>query len=357
MWADLSGVALAWVAADNRGVHQDFRIADPHGGTPAAALPLPPTQPFAQDLYPAAHDDLHLLWLDAAAPGDQRLYSALITRSAEVKRGPVQVSNQPTWRYSAASGALGSLMIVASGGLAAEPALFAYFLDAAGRPRLAGEDPLVPDADWPALLAGSSGQLVLCWLRAADQAAWCAPFANGQIGTPRQVAPALRLVRGDRLTGFSAAADSSHLYLFWNLTRSGGAAETWYTASPSDLWDAAPPRRLGITVMNDGYETGFNTGGAQAAEPGDSWARWSAPLAWALDPLPVAAQIGETLGLIYFHNGRPTGYQTVVEAARLIDAPALAADRERFLYLAWAQPGEEAADLLLVTRKLLAFNP
>lgn len=356
LWAASDGAALAWVSADASGVHQDFRFLGANGAGPVVVLPLPPTQPFAQSLHPAANGKLHLLWLDIAAPGDPRLHSALLTSQGAVERGPVAHASQAVQRYAAAADGRGGLWLVTSEGLAAEPALVARYLDPTGRPRLSDGKRLAQDADWPALTA-SQGQQLLCWLRASDRAALCAAFHEGQIGEPYPAAPAIPMARGDRLTSFTATADANHLYLFWNITRLDGTAETWFSARALPLLTESSPTRLGIAVKSDPFETGFNAGLAQAAAAGSDWASWAAPLTWALDTLPVAVQVRDTLGVVYFQDGRVAGYQTAAAGIQLIGRLTLAADRDRFLYVAWSQPDEETAHLWLAVNKPLTLKP
>ena len=54
----------------------------------------------------------------------------------------------------------------------------------------------------------------------------------------------------------------------------------------------------------------------------------------------IAAQVNDALGIVYLHDGEFDGYQPVVTLMEpgLIGLPSLATDRNRHLYLAWAQP-------------------
>jgi hypothetical protein len=100
------------------------------------------------------------------------------------------------------------------------------------------------------------------------------------------------------------------------------------------------------------FETGFNTGPAQAASPGADWLRHASPLGGQFDALPLAAQTADGLALVYLRGGAAAGYQLIVPGAALIGPAALAADADRHLYLAWAQPAPAGpADLLLATTR------
>lgn len=346
LWASRASVTAVWIGADDRGVHHDSRILTASGLTDTLVLPLPPMHPYGQQLFPATDDNLHLLWLDANTEGETRLYTALISPGMAVLRGPTVVSNRRTLRYSAISNADGSLWVVFSGGMAAEPALFAAHVDNQGRPR---QDVVraAASADWPSF-AGSANGAMLFWRRPDDGQVFRALFHEGSISASLPVT-AVSLAPGERLESLNAAADRTHGYLFWNITRANGQAETGWA---SDVWhsDDWQVGRLGVDMESGTYSTGFNTGTASTADAGDMWGRWASPLAGSYNTLPVAAQVGTALGVIYFRSGRIVGYQTIAKNISLIGQPAIRTDRDLFLYLAWAQPADSgAANLNLTT--------
>lgn len=352
LWATSERVTAVWVGADTNGIYHHSRILTDGGLSPTATLPLSPVHPFAQQLLPASGDNLHLLWLDANAQGETRLYSAVISPKLELVRGPIMVSDRRTLRYAAAPAAGGASWVVFSGGLLAEPGLFALYLDAEGRAR---QDVirLTTDADWPSLAQTNDGKTFLFWRRPSDGAVQRAGFTDGMLDEAQTIARA-SLPPGDRLESLDAALDSSHEYIFWNVTRADGQPETWWASGTPDSSEW-PASRLGVTTDKDlSFETGFNSGTANAAGAGDQWLSWTAPLAGQFDTLPAAAQSGNMLALVYFREGQIAGYQEVVNDARLIGQPDLKTDRDRFLYLSWAQPNANGtADLWLASLKTM----
>jgi hypothetical protein len=85
-----------------------------------------------------------------------------------------------------------------------------------------------------------------------------------------------------------------------------------------------------------GFSTSINTSPVTSAA---SAVTWVSPLAVSSDTLAAAAQVGDTLGVIYLQAGRVVGFQPVVTLdTPLIGLPLLATDRARHLYLAWAAP-------------------
>ncbi|NWG16270.1 MAG: hypothetical protein HXY41_06505 [Chloroflexi bacterium] len=360
LWADAEGVMLAWVGADETGIHQDARTIIPGGLTAAVVLPLPPTRPYGQQLSAAAGSDRHLLWLDADAEGQNRLYAAVITGALAVKRGPTPVSAQITRRYAILPNGDGTLWVVSGGGLAAEPGLYAHFLDPAGRPRQENPAPIVTNADWPSFIQWGDGAAELFWRQPSDGTVKHAPFAveTGTLGSPAPLTT-LNLAAGDRLDNLSAARDHTHGYLFANITHADGERETRFAGGEAGAADWGEMRRLGIAVTTDHtFAVSFNAGAVMAAGTGARWLSLAAPAAGDFESLPVAVMAGDDLGIVYFQGGQPAGFQIIAPDANLIGTPALQADRERFLYLAWAQPtAAGTAALRLASLRLAGWLP
>ncbi len=353
LWANARRAAAVWVGADEAGVHQDARALVGGTLTETAALPLPPIQPYDQRLLPAAGDTLHLLWRDRAAGTlETRLYAARLSPALEALSGPNAISTGAAYHYSAAPTGDGGLWAVWSGGLPAEPGLFARYVDRAGRPR-AEVIPLASDADWPALAWDAGGGLHLLWRESSSGQLVYGRLADGALDQVTPTGLAVWLSPGDRLRGLYAALDRTHIYALWNVARAGGADETWLAAGALAGGRWTPPARLGLSANPDEpFESGFNTGAVQAARTGADWLRHAAPLGGQHDALPLAAQTADGLALVYLQGGAVAGWQMVVPGATLIGPAALAADVERHLYLAWAQPAPAGpADLLLTTTR------
>lgn len=350
LWATSERLTAVWVGADANGIYHHSRTLTSSGLSSTTVLPLSPIHPYGQRLFAASGDNLHLLWLDANAEGETRLYAAVISPERTLVRGPILVSDQRTLRYAAVPDRNGALWVVFSGGLVAEPGLYAVYLDAEGRPRR-DITRIISDADWPSFAQTNDSASLLFWRRPSDGTVQRARFADGSLDEATVITP-IPLLPGDRLEDLSAAVDNSHEYVFWTVTRASGQTETWWASGLPDSgdWQAA---RLGIAA--DPYqliETGFNTGLVFTALAGEKRVSWASPLAGQFDTLPVAAQSENALAMVYFRDGEIAGYQEIVQETKLIGVPDLKADRDQFLYVSWAQPGADGtADLWLASLK------
>jgi hypothetical protein len=341
IWPEADRVRLLWIGADQSGVHQDIRAVTADGLSDQVVLPLPHIHPYAQQVTPAQNDNLHLLWLDDNQSGETRLYDAEITASLEVEHGQTLVSEQSAVRYIIIPREDSGMWVISSGGLLAEPGLFIRDVDAVGRPRLAESTyRLTSDADWPAFDRRSDGMIDLYWIAHSDGRVFRGTLVDGTLQNPQPISTTVSLNTGDRLETFSAGVDHSHAYLFWNITRAGGQAETWFTTASLDSQDWSAPYRLQVdTTLNAPFETGFNSGSALAAQAGSTPFIWAKPLDGQFDTLPVAGTLGKTrLALLYFRDGQVAGYQDIAATVGLIGVPNLVSDRDRHLYLAWAEP-------------------
>ena len=315
----------AWIGADDRGVHQDARRLTDQDLSPTVTLPLPPTHPYGQQLFPGDSGSTHLLWLDADETGNTNLYSALLASDLTVERGPVSVSEGLALNFSAVPDDAGGLWTVWSGGLLAETTLYLRRIDAAGRPLL-DKIATASNADDPALVETTDGQVWLFWLAGGqlmrqriDQADTSAQALTG----------AVNLAAGDRLINVSAALDASTAYFFWNITRSNGVNETWWTAGSlvADTW--RQPVRF------------TNTAGVAL--------RWTVPLAGQNQTQRAAVESAAGLGIVSLRDGAVVDYKTVRPGERLIGLPSLAEDAAGNLNLAWSAPGDTNANLQLIT--------
>lgn len=111
-----------------------------------------------------------------------------------------------------------------------------------------------------------------------------------------------------------------------------------YSPVATENWST--PSRLGIGEIGEApYETTFNGGHALRVSGGDTWLRWASPL--TDQTLALAAEIGDALAMVYFADGQIVAVQPVVNLTHsLIGQPAIYADRDRHLTLAWSEPTE-----------------
>jgi hypothetical protein len=355
VWPFDDRVLLAWIGADAISVFQTLRTYSRAGLSDPVALALPRAHPYAQQLLPAEAGYAHLLWLDADVNSELRLWAALIDPLMAVERGPTEISEEAAWNYAALPNGDGSLWAISGGGLLAEPCLSARYVDVAGRPRMENVYQVAFDADWPALVRDQHGQMYLFWIGNVDGQVYYSPFADGIADHPVAVTHSVFLSRGDRLDDFTAGLDHTHLYLFWNITRAEGSRETWFTAGARDSHQWNAPSRLGLDVSaTERFETGFNSGAGQVARAGQQWLSWVRPLHGPFGVLGLAAVLeSKQLVMVYLREGAVVGYQPVAPVTTLLGAPNIVTDRDRHLYLTWADAaGNEAADLkLTMTRR------
>jgi hypothetical protein len=207
-----------------------------------------------------------------------------------------------------------------SGGLLAEPSIRARRSDDAGRPLEASL--ITSNGSHPALVRTNSSEVWLFWL------------ANGQLmrqrldlpGAAQALTGTIGLAAGDLLVNVRAALDETTAYFFWNVTRADGQAETWWTAGALDAESWRQPSEL-----RD--EAGIPL-------------RWVAPLAEQAEFATAAVESAVGVGLISFRDGQMTGMKLVAPGVRMIGMPSLIA-QSGDLALAWAAPGETAADFKL----------
>jgi hypothetical protein len=319
--ATRDGIAFVWSGFDAVDVHQDARLLSGDRLSEPVVLPLPPSYPFEQTLIAGTDGALHLFWLDAARDGGgHRLYAALLAPDLSVQRGPVEVSDAPTYRYSVMSDGAGGAWAVWSGGAAGEPALTLRRVDVLGRPL--APRPLGVRGDFPALAAADNGAVLLFW-RAEGQL-WRMPLVEGAGGVATAVSAGVGLWPGDRLARLWAAQCGDVLCVGWTVVRAGDSADSWLSAgrSNADFWP--PPQQL------DGL----------------SWLTPERQPALDAEALTAIAQTADGLALVRLRDGRADIGPLFVEGTALQGSPGLIRTAQEWL-ITWAEAGPEFARLLL----------
>jgi hypothetical protein len=343
-YVDGASAIFAWIGSDERGVHQDTRTWQSGNLSEAVTLPLPPTVPHEQRLYPASGGYSHLLWRDRDPETDElRLYAALLTPDLIIERGPTPVSNAETFQFAAAPDDRGGLWIAWSGGNPAHPTLNTQYLDRAGRPQQ--PTTIVRNAEYPTFASSAGGNdLTLFWLQGGQVAR--ASLGDGIPLQTSYITSAAGLQNGDRLNNLSAGRDNDFGYVFWNISRMNGDNETWMATGElnAPYWDQ-PLQITSQLIAGAEVDVGFHISASPAALGGTP-VSWAAPLNGDYTTLPVAAQIGNDLGMLFFSQGKLVAEQFVVSQVTLLAAPAIASDRQNRLYLAWSEMQTDApADL------------
>ena len=335
-----NNIFAAWIAVDENGPHHYISNITTDRQQITDTLPLNPIYPHMITIAPAANYNTHIVWMDAETdrPGAElRLWSALLTPALQMERGPILVTDKRTGHYTAVSASNGDLWVIWSGGLLSEPSLFIQRVDGIGRRWY--PDQLLYGADWPtAIYVGTT--LYLFWIGVPDNVVYRAILRDGQLEQITPLTTSVRLNRGDRLATFDVGIDTSNAYLFWNIVRSDGQAQTWMTNGAFNATEWSEPTRLGVDTSKLPFDTGYNGGIGLQATAGQNWASWAAPMKSQSDKLLLAAQVDNVLGIIYLNDGQILSYQPVFELDEvgLIGVPSLSADIEHHLYLAWSKP-------------------
>lgn len=332
-------VLMSWVGEDDERVFQAIRRWHDRQLDAVAIPVLDSRSPFEQRIFPADQDGLHLLWMDSEPETEQiKLFSAYLDNTLTTIIAPDPVANQQVTHYTAISDIDDALWVVWSGGLLAEPSLHVVRIDGLGRPMF--PERLTLDGDYPVFAKTLDNQTFLFWISQVNQRVMCAEFVDGDIQNMHAISYLPDRDASDRLVEFSVMFDRTHQYLFWNITRDDGRAETFYSTIPLNSDDTATPQPMTITVDTSGtIQTGFNSGTVHTAvSAGDAVLAWARPLDEAADTLPIVAQRDTEIGVVYMQGGAIVGYQALTDVGHLLGSPHITTDRDRHLYVTWSQP-------------------
>lgn len=342
---------FAWTGAEEN----EARLYGWRPGGTAHILALKAYYPFDVSLFDAGRSRL-MLWLDRAETSpDLNLLTGIVSVDAVAEFGPYPVSNLPTRRYSAVQLPGGLVRVVFSSGMGLQSSLYLNHVDRGARAQ--SPQGLRPNADYPALVLDSGGTVHLYWLENEGQDVYSARFDESS--TPPTLIAINHLTStpisvGDAIADFNVAFDETHAYLFWTVQHMDGRQEVRIASGAIGATSYPPPRPFGILPSSDtAIQTTFNSGYVYTASETNAVAvSWANPLTGQHSILPVAVNQGTQLGVAYFRDGTLMGYQDVVESGALIGIPAIATERNRHLYLTWAEPTLEGyANLYLTTTR------
>jgi hypothetical protein len=336
---DNGDVVVSWVGEDDERVFQALRRWR-NGQLDEIAIPvLDSFAPFEQHIFPADQDGLHLLWLDRDFDSERiQLFSAYLDNTLTTIIAPDSISDQQVTHYTAINGIEDALWVVWSGDLLAELSLHVIRIDGLGRPMF--PERLTLDGDYPVFAKTLGNQVYLFWISQVNQRVMRAEFMDGELQNTRAISRLPDRASSDRLAEFSVMFDRTHQYLFWNITREDGHAETYISTSPIHSDDVSTPQVFTISVDNNHtIQTGFNSGiVSTAVSAGSTVLSWARPLNEASDILPITVQNGNSIGVVYMQGGAIIGYQSLSETGRLLASPQITTDRDRHLYVTWSQP-------------------
>jgi len=333
------GVTMfAWAGTDAR----EARLyAHPADAASPTILALKASAPLEVQMYAAAAGRFHLLWRDDVE-GQLHLFYGLFNAEAVAEWGAYDMSEQTIYNSTALSLPDGGLRVVYSGGWAVEPRLFVQDLDGRGRSQF--PIALEQAGDFPTVLPFD--ETVWLFWQTEDGAVWQGHLEGNALVEPQSITLTPTLAAGDAITHLSASGDATYRYLFWQVVRSDGSAETWYAVGEKTGLIWSPAMRLTIpTIGANTTQTGYQVGDVVAVERGAEAVGWSAPLGGVQTIVPIAVQTGDALGIAYLQAGNIMGYQRLVGVGRMIGRPALALRPDRSLVLAWSEPNVNAAAL------------
>jgi hypothetical protein len=337
----LADSARAWYVW-SQSLEGEPRHAAVVGPSAVTILALKALHPYQHRLLPASPGSAHLLWLDRADAGDDgfRLQAALLGSAPLALIGPTVLTRGHVSHYSALALADGWVRVVWAEGPPGAERLMTSQIDPAGRAQFAAS--LGRAGTYPALRQTTDGRIYLHW--AADRGIWQAELANETLTATQRILDAPALARGERLEGVTATSTQPPT-LWWQIVAADGTPRTLISALRQGTWHA--PRPLSIAPQTTANrQTGYNSGTTSSAGWGAQAVGWAAPLPQIADILPAAVTLGDTLAVLYLHEGAPYAYQPLLAAGPLYSAPSISANQDRHLFVAWANPQDGAAQLL-----------
>lgn len=317
-------LAVAYSLSDNDGAHQVIRWLMNGSLNDPLTLTLPPIQPRGQLVFPAEQNRVFLLWIDLdEATSLPALFFALIEPTGEIARGPLRLSTEyeRVYDFHAALTADNALWVTWSGAIRREANVSLRRIDGDGRPATT-PIALATDARHPVLIPNTDGTLTLLYEDGRGESLIRARIAQGVLLESTRITGQISRTPGTVTNSVFAAADETHEYIFWNLTRDDGRRETWFSVGSRESTSYAAPILF---------------------EPPYQWVR---PLPNARGDVRAAVMDGDTIGVVTLRAGAFGGFEPVVTCASVIDPPALYRDSGGRLILAWSQPNQSApADL------------
>ena len=275
--------------------------------------------PQEQALFPINRGAL-MLWLDRTnESSDLRLQATTISFDGTRMDGVSPVTTRRTRNYTAIALNQRQLRVVSSGGQGEVTNLYLHHVDDLARP--VGDELLVIDADYPALIRDNDDTVHLFWLSNNGRDAYHARF--DEIGDPvpvdiQQIARHNVSVT-DAAIDFSAGFDGSHVYLLWTIRHIDDTQEVWMSSGLLGDEQFSTPARL----MNNRDDT----------------IQWIAPAGETQNPLPVVANSGENLLLLWLQNGTVGEREFMTRGGRLTGVPHIVITEEH-ITVSWSQPTE-----------------
>ena len=244
--------------------------------------------------------------------------------------GSVSVSDQRTRHYDAIAIDDEQIRIVWSGGLGEVTNLYLHHIDHAARPISGGTVRI--DADYPAMIRDNDGIVHLFWLENNGRDAYHARFDDSAppVLIDIQRVASSTIAGTDEISDFSAAFDGTHVYLFWNIRRTDDSR---------------------VVLMSSGQlsDDRFSTPEIIQTETGET-IQWLSPVRDSQNPLPVVANQGDNLLLLWMQDGVLHDSEWIVGSGTLIGLPYIATTNTG-VRVSWSQITDNGyANLFTVIR-------
>lgn len=367
------GWLLAW--ADGPSIHT--RTLSTGGELSLSQTVYTGHTPWKPTLIPAVNGEWHLLWRDLDTYTTPQLFSALISSTGQLLRGPITIPSDGISTYVAAPGDGGTAVIIWAD-LDNRPTLYGQQIDAQGRPSAAPPTIITHNAENPAIARAADGTWYTIWLAWPSSALGnpasrmvtvatstrTLPWQSPEIHNIGQYAqPALTTY----VETLSVGLDHTTGYVFLSQRDAAShQAETHVYTFTLDTPASAPtvmPVELPASVPSEPQtvETGFNTGPAWPL-PTDAMrsVAWPAPAAGQYQTLPVSFVVDNHIEVGYFEDGNLIGHQPVSEKAFPLAGTLLHVDRNRYLTLSWTasppEPDQPAPQWLATTHPFVEIT-
>ena len=273
--------------------------------------------PQQQQLFPINRGAL-MLWLDRSNDTlDLRLQAATISFEGLRMEGTSAITTRRSRNYAAIALNQRQFRVVSSGGQGEVTNLYLHHVDDLGRP--IGDELLVIDADYPALIKDNEGRVHLFWLSNNGHDAYHAHFE--EIGDPtlldiQQIA-SHNLAVTDAISDFSVAFDGTDAYLLWTIRHIDDTQDVWMSSGQ----------------LND---DSFSASELLLTDTGES-PQWINPAREIQSPLPMIASINEDLHLLWMQNGEIQQTEFITNSGHLIGKPHIVTNEDG-IGVSWSQP-------------------
>jgi hypothetical protein len=335
LWQNDGSILMVWAGADE----QEARLYSAHlqsedtmPNITGTILALKAYYPQDIRIAPARTGTYHLLWRDAENDGDTlRLRSAIIQEDGIATVGALTLSDATTQDYALlAQGDEAHVAYVV--GEWGNTVLYGRTIDANGR--LAFAQRLAVDAEQVALVAYGE-QKHLFWTQ--NGALWRGVWNETGL-TDVQRWGQIILPDDYSYNDVHVAVNGQYFVVWLDVRDANGQARIWWASASYDAERLPLLSVLHFTRQDASFNTGYNTGDAQVIRPHDEGAVLVQTMSAvtrqeSILPTVITFDEGE-MGVLYWHEGEPVGYQAIVQSP-ILGKAHIVTDTQRHLSVVW----------------------